>query len=641
MKRIFVCAATLLLAGANGPRAEETLGSPTNPHQLPDTIVVSANRYPTSSSRVASSVTVLTRKQIERSQATFVAHLLRSVPSVDVVESGGPGKSSSVFLRGTGSQHVLVILDGIKMNDPSSPNGSFDFANLTTDGIERIEILRGSQSVLYGSDAVGGVIEIFTRRGVGKPSLSFSSEAGSFNSYHESATIAAGYNKADLSLTLSHKSSDGFSASDSRLGNKERDGYRNSGFSGTLGLALPTNVELTLSGSLVDARTDVDQTWGTLDDPNATNTTRTRAINASLTRQKADALWIPQLSLSHLRQEFESRDDVDGDHPFEAGNLNSLGDRTSLSTQHCFTLTRHTLLLGGDLQREEYESNSMLQSYFGTYYDSVKPVDIQTSGVYLSDNWSVSDKGTLTGSVRLDHHEEFGDYFTYRMAGAFLAEPISLKVRLAVSTGFKAPTLFQLYHPLYGSRDLSPEESISREIGFEKSLADGAGRFSVSYFHIRLTDLFSYDPDSFRTINIGKAISQGVELTGEYAVGPVAFQTGYTYTDSRNETDHSPILRRPRHKFSASVSSRLSDRLAIGFDLRYTGKRHDIDFTSFESRPVMLDAYTLTDVSATFKIMPRLEVKGRVHNLFDVSYQEVYSYGTSQRALYVGLNARL
>jgi len=641
MKRIFVCAATLLLAGANGPRAEEKPGSPTNPHHLPDTIVVSANRYPTSSSRVASSVTVLTREQIERSQATFVAHLLRSVSSVDVVESGGPGKSSSVFLRGTGSQHVLVIVDGVKMNDPSSPNGSFDFANLTTDGIERIEILRGSQSVLYGSDAVGGVIEIFKRRGVGKPSVSVSSEAGSLSSYSESATLAAGNNNADLSLTLSHKASDGFSASDSKLGSKERDGYRNTGLSGTLGLALPSKLELTLSGSLSDAKTDVDQTWGILDDPNATNATQTHTVTAGLVRQTAGSRWTPQLSINYLRQEFESRDFVDPDHPFDAGELNSLGNRMSISTQHCFRLTRHTVLLGGELQREEYESNSMLQSYFGTYHDTVKPVDVQTAGMYLSENWSVSDNGTLTGGVRLDHQEEFGDHFTYRLAGTFLAEPISLKVRLAVSTGFKAPTLFQLYQPLYGSRDLLPEKSISREIGFEQSLAHDRGRVSVSYFHIRLTDLFSYNPSTFRTINVGKAISQGVELTGEYSAGPALIRTGYTYTDSRNESDHSPILRRPRHKLSASLSSQLNKRLQVRLDVRYTGARHDIDFTTFESRPVMLDAYTLTDLSATFKITPRLELRGRVHNLFNVSYQEVYSYGTSPRALYVGVNARL
>ncbi len=641
MKRILVCAATLLLAGANGPRAEETLGSPTNPHHLPDTIVVSANRYPTSAARVANAVTVLTREQIQRSQATFVSHLLRTVPAVDVVESGGPGKSVSVFLRGTGSQHALVILDGVKMNDPSSPNGSFDFANLTTEAVERIEILRGSQSVLYGSDAVGGVVEIFTRRGTGKPSISLASEAGSFGTYHESATISAGSNTADLSLTVAHKSSDGFSAAASDFGGREKDGYRNTAFSGTLGLALPSNTELTVSGSLTDGKTDADQTYGVLDDPNYTNKTNTRTLTASLTRQSAKSIWMPHLSVTHLRQELESHDDVDADHPTDAGELNSHGNRLAVSTQHALRLQRHTFLLGGDLQREDYESNSLSQSYFGTYADLVPSVNAHTEGLYLSDNWSVSEHGTISSGVRLDHHEEFGNHLTYRIAGAFLVEPINLRARLAVSTGFKAPTLYQLYHPSYGSRDLSPEESISREFGFEKSLADGRGRFGFSYFHIRLTDLFSYDPSTFRTINIGKATSQGVELTGDYTVGPLTASACYTYTDSRNETDHSPILRRPRHKAGASLTSQVNRRLRVGMNIRYTGARHDIDFTSFESRPVMLEANTLTDLSASYAISPRLELRGRIHNLFDESYQEVYSYGTSRRALIVGLTARL
>lgn len=641
MKRIFVCAATLLLAGANGPRAEETLGSPTNPHQLPDTIVVSANRYPTAAARVANAVTVLTRQQIERSQATFVTHLLRTVPSVDVVESGGPGKSCSVFLRGTGSQHALVILDGVRMNDPSAPNGSFDFANLTTDAVERIEILRGSQSVMYGSDAIGGVIEIFTRRGAGKRSVSMSSEAGSFNSYNESATVTAGNNVADIALTIAHKSSDGFSAADSKLGGEEKDGYRNTGFTGTVGLAMLSKLELTFSGSAMRGKTDVDQTWGVLDDPNATNTTKTRTLFANITRQAASDVWTPQLSVGYLRQQFESRDYVDADHPYDAGELNSLGKRLTLSTQHALKLPNHTLLLGGELQEEKYESNSISQSYFGAYYDSVKPVDIQTSGLYLSDNWSVAESGTISAGVRLDHHAEFGDHATYRIAGAFLVEPIALKVRLAVSTGFKAPTLFQLYHPSYGNLDLSPEKSISREVGFEKTVGQSRGRFSFAYFHIRLTDLFSYNPTTFRTINIGRASSEGVELTGEYTVGPITLQSGYTYTDTRNETDHSPILRRPRHKVNAAISSQVNKLLRVGLDIRYTGARHDIDFTTFESRPVMLDAYTIADLSASFALSPRLELRGRVHNLFDESYQEVYSYGTSPRALFVGLGAKL
>jgi len=175
----------------------------------------------------------------------------------------------------------------------------------------------------------------------------------------------------------------------------------------------------------------------------------------------------------------------------------------------------------------------------------------------------------------------------------------------------------------------------------EQSLARDRGKFSVSYFHIRLTDLFSYDPSTFRSINVGKASSQGAELTGTYSAGPVVASAGYTYTDSRNETDRTPILRRPRHKVNASLAARLNNRLQVGFDLRYTGERHDIDFTFFEARPVILDSYTLTDMSASLKITPRLELRGRIHNLFDVSYQEVYSYGTSPRALYIRLDAHL
>ena len=247
MKRFFIVCAFISAIIAKGVNAEDEIAFD-NPKKLDDTIVVTANRRATPIAEVASSITILTEDDIANAQVHMVSDLLRSVPGTDVVQSGGPGKTVSVFLRGAGSHHTLVIIDGIEMNDPATASSSFDFAHLNLDDIQRVEILRGPQSVLYGSDALGGVINILTKRGIGKPKIELNSEVGAYKTFKESLLINGSKDKIDYSFNLFRKDVEGFSSIKSDNENPEKDGYKNSYFSSNLGWQLSNSVYFSFSG---------------------------------------------------------------------------------------------------------------------------------------------------------------------------------------------------------------------------------------------------------------------------------------------------------------------------------------------------------------------------------------------------------
>jgi vitamin B12 transporter len=254
MKRFLVLMALGLFLEATGIQAEDPSGTEKSPFQLNDSIAVTANRQATPLHEIASSITVITRDEIVKSQSAFVAHLLRSVPGVDIVQSGGAGKFTSVFIRGSNAHHALVLLDGIPLNDPSSPNNAADLSGILTAHVERIEILRGSQSVLYGPEAIGGVVQIFTKTGEKKSTLTATSEGGTFGSYNLSGAVSGIYDKLGYSMSAERLKTNGVSSFD---GAPERDGYDNTHLSARLDYSLNQSLRLNFIGRLTDYDSDL------------------------------------------------------------------------------------------------------------------------------------------------------------------------------------------------------------------------------------------------------------------------------------------------------------------------------------------------------------------------------------------------
>ncbi len=641
MKRIFFSVALVIAFGATGANAENQIGTITNPRLIPDSIIVSANRKPTPVSQIGSSVTVINEDDIKKSQSLMVSDLLRAVPGVDVVQSGGLGRNTSIFLRGANSHHTLVIIDGVEMNDPSSPNGNFDFAHLNVSNIERIEILRGSQSVLYGSDAVGGVIQIFTKRGFGLPKAEFNVEGGSFNSFNESAIVSGSSGEIDYALFVARKDTDGISASNKHLGSVEKDGYENSEFSGRIGISLPRNIDLSISSRIVNAKADIDQSSGILDDPNFTNDSKARSVSVALSRVEPDKLWKPSIGLSIYDKKFNSIDEFDSDHPDISSIFNTDGRKIKLSTLHAFDFASNSsLTFGAETESEEFNSTYESVSAWGPYADTVREVDSRISSAYLLEEYSFNNKLYATVGLRYDYQDNFKEKVTYRLTSAYRFDELDLKLKANYGTGFKSPSLYQMFHQLYGNVDLEPEESKGWEIGFEKSFRQIGFDLSVTYFDNEYENLITLDENTFRSININKVISSGIEISATYSKEKYSVSFDYSYVDTKNKTNDAPIIRRPKNKFGLTSSFRPVSKVGLSIHLLYVGDREDFDFRPFPAELVSLENYTLTNFTMSYDLLSWMTIQGRVQNLFDVKYEEVFTYGTPERSVFVGFKLK-
>lgn len=644
MRRFFFGVAACLLVGAVGSAGGQEAGTVDNPVQLPDSIVIIANRKPTPVREIASQVTVITRADIQSGQATNAADLLRSVEGLEVVQSGGPGHATSVFLRGANSHHTLVLIDGVQMNDPASPNGAFDFAGIGVDNIERIEILHGSHAVLYGSKAIGGVISITTRNGLGRPNVELQTEAGTYNSYGESVIVSGGVERLNYAASLSRRDSDGFSAAAKRLGGKEKDGYSQTAGSLHLRLRPGEQLQFSLVGRVHDVKADIDNSYGILDDPNYVNNSTTGSLALNLERQEKGSMWIPRVSLSYSRHHLESINDPDEAHPGELNRFDSHGERFNAEALETFSLINgQTLSTGLEAEHEQYHSEYFDQTPWSAYGDTVSEVSATTVSGFALYEIAAGSRWFNTLGIRFDHHNMFGGITSCRVTSAYLVGDGSLKLKGSYGTGFKAPSLMQMHHQLYGNPALLPEESKSWEFGFETMLRSDVKRasFGLTYFAEEFTNLIASDPYTFRSVNIGQAQSRGIEGTAEFSGEGYRTALNITFTKPKDKTNGTPIIRRPEFKINLAVRRDLSERIQLSADFLRVGDRKDYNFNAWPYELVTLDPYTLVGVGANYRLSARLSLHGRIENLLNQEYEEVYGYTTPSRSFFAGVKATL
>lgn len=601
-------------------------------------VVVTATRLETPTRQIGSSITVVTGEEIEQKQKVSVLEVLRSVPALDVVQSGGPGNQTSVFIRGAKSEHTLVLLDGVEMNDPSSTSRGFNFANLTTENIERIEIIRGPQSTLYGSDAIGGVINIITKKGKGKPSGFVSAEGGSFNTFIEKAGVSGAGKRINYSLGVSRWDTDGISAAGEEYGNEEEDGYANTSVSARLGI-IPTEIfDLDSVVRFINSETDLDNSGGIGgDDPNYTQEWEQLFFRTQGRLYLLDGLWEQKLGFSLTHHDSELRNDTDADHPHDLMLGSYEGQMVKFDWQHNLYLHEtNTLTLGAETEEEKMESDYYSESLFGLYTSTFEEKSVRTNGFYLQDQLTFRDSWFTTLGARVDDHEEYGTETTYRITSAYLTRTTGTRFKGSYGTGFKAPTLFQLYSPQYGNQDLDPEESTGWDIGVEQSLFDNTLTLGATYFSNQFEDLIDIDYSTFRYFNIEEAESDGVEVFAQLRPNQdLSVRINYTYTDTEDRTTDEELLRRPQDKLGLDVNYRFLERGNVNVGLVYVGHRDDIDPVSY-SRTEM-DAYTLVNLAALYQVSENITIFGRIENLFDEDYEEVLGYGTPDRSGFAGI----
>lgn len=604
-------------------------------------VVVTATKTNTHLLELASSVTIIDSAEIQRRKKNFVFDLLTTEYGLSSTRQGSFGSLSNVYTRGAGTGHTLVLLDGVEVNMPNDPGNTFDFGNLPTDNIERIEILRGPQSTLYGSDALAGVINIISKKGSGKPQFFLSTEGGSYNTYKGLAGLNGSYDFINYSLTISRFRTDGFSSASEKAGNTEKDGSSNYNLSSIIGAKIIEDFDLNFIFRFTKADVDYDQFGGQLgDDPTYIYNLEESVFRAEGIYSALDGIWEQKAGVSVLRNVRKYSNDQFGFN--DASRAFYDGRKIKFDWQNNFYLSSsNTITFGVETENEKAQSEYYIFSE--TFpFESILPFNAaRTTGVYLQDQFRVENLFGTAG-IRYDNHERFGSTFTYRLAPAYIFWQTGTKLKATVGTGFKSPSLYYLFDPTFGNPELKQEKSIGWDAGIEQFFFDSRLVVGVTYFENRFRNLFGID-ENLRTININKAETKGVEFYFTFnPVNEISIKGNFTYTDAKDKSENSvnkdlPLLRRPKLKAASSINYSFLEKANVNTEVIFIGKRDDMDFSLFPAARVELKSYTLINLAASYNILRFLQIYGRIENLFDTDYEEVLGFGTPGLSGYVGL----
>ncbi|MCB0323431.1 MAG: TonB-dependent receptor [Bdellovibrionales bacterium] len=578
-------------------------------------VVVTATRTSESQATIGSSVSVITRDEIEAKHADSVLELLRSRPGVTVVQSGGPGRIASVLLRGAESDHTLVLIDGVRVNDNTS--GQFDFGTLTTDNIERIEIVRGSQSVLYGSEALGGVINIITRTGTSEPRATGAAEGGSFGSQLYRASGSSKLGRLESSAGVSYRRTDGISAANSSRGNQEDDAYENFTFDTRQGLTVGEDGRADVTFRFTDSEAELDGFDFTGIPTDLRDFVQERdSLTAAVSLRKPVNEW-----LTPLVELAVSDDDTTGTDPETDFNNYVIDSQTlTVRTQLDAALGDDNTLTGGFQfeQREGVNRGS---------FDEERDV----RSFYLQDQQAFGDELFLTAGIRFDNHAGFGEATTYRTTAAYLIPDIGSRLHGSFGTGFKAPSFNELFFPGFGNPDLDEEKSLSFDVGWEQNLFEEQVVVDATFFYSEFDDLIDFNTETFTAVNVKEAEAYGFETTLETELHPaVRTLLSYTFTESEDKATGALLSRRPRHQASLDLFLQPQERIEIVTTLLLVHSRRD-------SGGVRMDDYERVDLTASYELTPMFEPYLRIENLFDDDYEEIPGYGTPGFSVYGGL----
>lgn len=584
-------------------------------HKLEE-MIVTASKIEELPEESPSSVRVIRKEEIESLNVQFLPDVLRNMPELIVTQAGGIGKQTSVMIRGGNTAHTLVMIDGVKVNSPTT--GGFDFSHINVTDIERIEIVKGPQSTIFGSDAMGGVINIITKKGTEKVTLSGGFEIGSNATYNPYLTVSGGTKTYDFRLTGYFLKTDGISIAKD---NQEKDGYKNASFFGKLGLKPSDTMKVELLARHSYIRTGLDN-FGADDTNYLQHGHQTLlSLKGSIDLFK---IWRQSLQISTVHDILKYTDD---DTPFNRSEIKT--KMNNLDWQHNLYLSDLYTLSGGFEYR--HEKGKIID----VYDDSVN-----NKAFYLNNKLSLLKGDAIINiGLRNDNHSVFGNKTTFKVGGLYNLKSLDTIFRISYGTGFKAPSLNELfYNDPWGSRgnlNLKPEKSKGWDIGFQKDFMAKKGSFALTYFNQRYTDLIDWvetPPGSwtYTPMNVSDARVKGLEGTLNFSITEnLAFKGGYTYLDTK-DNEGNRLSRRPEHKIVASLDY-TTKNININSQCIYTGKRYDRLITGF------LDAYSIVNISATYKVSEKITVYLRVHNLFNEKYEEIRGFGVHGISSYGGV----
>lgn len=585
-------------------------------------VVVTATRNSQLLGSALPFTSVITRDDIERSQATDLVTLLQREAGLQRTQNGGIGSVSSVFIRGAASLQTLILIDGVPQNKQDA-SGAVSLEHLMLENVERVEIVRGNVSAIYGSGAIGGVIQIFTKTGSREPSVSVSAQVGPRATRKLSASISGSAGNTAISVGVSRFSTDGFSTIDTTQfpsANPDADGYRNTSGNLSLTHTLSPDHQFGVRFSKATGDTAYDNAYGA---PSDLQTATTRLSQAALFTDNTFGRWRSRITLSEQADKSETRDD------------GVFGSNDGFRTKAKVINWVNTVALSGDwlatagLERQKQSVDTTTTSAFGTPYATSR----NATAVFAGVEGKVAGGG-LQLNVRRDKVGELAQTTGYAGYGYALTQ--QLKLIGSISTAFNAPPLGYLFAPGFGNPNLRPELARSKELGLQYE--QGSQFVRAAYFDTRVRDQLNFDKPTFAFANIGRTRNKGWELSYKASLGSTDLRSSLTVQDPVDETTGQPLTRRAKTLFSAGVSHAVG-AWRLGGDLQYSGKRSDAyaDPVTFAPVNTTLAAYSVVDLSLSYRVSPAVELKARLDNVSNEKYQTVYGYKQQPRSAYVGV----
>ncbi|MFN5458101.1 TonB-dependent receptor plug domain-containing protein [Bradyrhizobium sp.] len=564
---------------------------------------------------MANAITVVTAKDIATQQFRSVPDILAAIPGLNVVQTGGAGGQSSVFTRGTNANHTKILIDGIDVGDATNANGAFDFAHLLTSDIQQFEVLRGPQSGLYGSDAIGGVISVITRKGDGPARATASIETGTYQTFNQSAGVSGSQDNVNYAINVAHLHAGDIPVTPQQLlpaGQKAiGNAYDNVTASTKFGVDLNEAWSLNSVLRYTDATLLFTGDGGFPSVPNAAQSSH--AVQQFATRE--EAVW--SLLDGRIKNYFginyvnNRTSDLTASNPLAAI---STGERIKYDWHAVTELAPHNNFIVGLEQQTDRLQTTGLTAENG---NRAGFVEVQTN---------FAQRMFLVASLRNDINDQFGSHGTYRIAPAVILPVTETKLKASYGTGFKAPTLSQLYQDFpafnfFANPNLKPEQSTGYDAGFEQPLFDDRIRVGATYFHNSITDLINSNATFTSYANVGLATTEGTEsFVTAHLTDRLSLRADYTFTRAVDATTGLQLLRRPKEKWSATAVWTPLDPLTVSATLLRVSDWRDVSRDGMTSG-LVAPGYTVVNLRADYAVSGQVKLFGRVDNLFNRHYQ--------------------
>ena len=597
-------------------------------HYTLDTISVTASQGTTLNKKdITDSVTIITKESIEESRVTTLNEALNKLGGISMTQNGGMGKSSSMFLRGMDTRRLLVLIDGVRYNDPSSLKSTADFSQILLYNVEQIEIIKGAQSGVWGSDASGGVINIITSKAKNGLHSIANVEYGSFDSIKTSLQTSYATDKFDVLIGGLLYSTDGISAieptrSEADYGKRydelglEKDTYENKSLNAKVGYNVTENDRVEMTLQAINSDIDFDSFSGSAGDSDIPNTeVQNRFYNLAFSHKDS----LNELKLNYSLSTFDQNTLGDGWSAVYVGSINELkiDDKISYMENSFVRIgTSYQKSKSEDVTATKEDKDYDSISLFATNYNKAK---------FFSGLDTI-----ITESLRYDRYDEFDDSLTWKIG---LKQLISndFFISTNIGTGYNVPTISQLYNPWWGDESLTPEKSLTSDITIGNNIIWLTG------FYNEITDLIDYNFATWKYSQFdGTSKFKGIEIGYEdYFFDSLGVNAMYTYVKTEDINGKS-LARRPKTQLDMSATYYVSDKFDLGLNAQYIGERYD----QADEQGAQTGKYTVTNFVTNIKVNDYVTVYGKIDNITDKYYQTVDGYATAGRSLYLGLNAK-